>query len=483
MKIDIQDESAPPRGPIKARVDFTSRGTKLRLMSLFAALLLVLIAMKEAKKPETWAWLGFGRSENVPMSSESQPLSGSQGGQSGEAQDSLAAVSPVETEGSTIDRFWISSYEKLSLPEKKRFSQFLRRGLKQEVDLDEISPESEQLTRKLERFADDSKTRLLNEISLLDPQSEHKSALSQQLIAFQKHWTRFKVTALAVVQGKQLDGEQREVFKNVRSIVDQAIYGMVRDRTPVVRAQDGPAWLRTWERIRLGVADRQKADVVSPITHIQLLSQPGSYRGEWVELCGTLRGVSKVEVAQNELGLNHYYVLWIKPAETNVGPYCVYCLELPSSLSQVGKQFSSLTEPVCVHGIFFKLRSYETTEREMAVCPFVLAQTCEIVPIKPVEVQAQWQPPSWLLIGFLVVMPLVAVSIAVGVYQMTKTHSHAPSSKREEKLAKNLEQLKKNPEIKSDIQRVRELAEKDRIDTASAEVIESEDNSQRGHHV
>ena len=60
MRIDIQAETDPQRGPSGPKAIFTSRPTKLRLMSLFAALVLVLIAMKEAKKPERWAWLGLG---------------------------------------------------------------------------------------------------------------------------------------------------------------------------------------------------------------------------------------------------------------------------------------------------------------------------------------------------------------------------------------------------------------------------------------
>ena len=148
------------------------------------------------------------------------------------------------------------------------------------------------LIDKIERFGNDSQADLLGEISLLGPESKHKMILSQQLVDFQDHWKKFKTAAMDGIQGKPLDPEQLETLGNVRAIIDQTTYEMIRDRTPVVRSADGPAWLRTWERIQVGEPDTEMEDPDSLISHIQLLSQPESYRGRWVEISGTIRGAS-----------------------------------------------------------------------------------------------------------------------------------------------------------------------------------------------
>lgn len=488
MRIDIQAETDPQRGPSGPKAIFTSRPTKLRLMSLFAALVLVLIAMKEAKKPERWAWLGLGETpsgngpvETAPMAQQTTPMEGSQdpaGAIDSESDETRRQKNDV----SFIDRFWENSYRNLSLTQKKKLNQVLRQGLKQGSASQKMDPEFKQLIEKIERFGNNFQADLLGEISLLGPESKHKMILSQQLVAFQDHWRKFKTAAIDGIQGTPLEAEQLETLGAVRATLDQTTYEMVRDRTPVVRSADGPAWLRTWERIQVGEPDAEMEDPDSLISHIQLLSQPESYRGRWVEISGTIRGANKIEVRQNELGFDHYYVLWIQPADTDVSPYCVYCLDLPTALSQVGKQFTALSETVRVKGIFFKLRSYETTEREMAICPLILANTCELIPLKKIVTPSVWRPPVWMLVTFLVVMPLVAVCIAIGVYQMTKTSQYTISAKSEKQLVEDLGDLTQNRSIKSDGQRVEELYENSRLHEDPHAHVDPNSSKQRERH-
>ncbi len=487
MRIDIQPETDPQRGPSRPKAVFTTRPTKLRLMSLFAALVLVLIAMKEAQKPERWAWLGLGETpagngpvEIAPMAQQTIPTEDSR--DPADVIDSESDRARPKNDVSFTDRFWKSSYRNLSLKQKKKLNQVLRQGLKQGSAGQEMDPAFKQLIDKIEGFGNDSQADLLGEISLLGPESKHKMILSQQLVDFQGHWRKFKTAAMDGIQGKPLDAEQLEILGDVQAIIDQTTYEMIRDRTPVVRSADGPAWLRTWERIQVGEPDAEMEDPDSLISHIQLLSQPESYRGRWVEISGTIRGANKIEVRKNELGFDHYYVLWIQPADSNVSPYCVYCLELPAALSQVGNQFTALSETVRVKGVFFKLRSYETTEREMAICPLILAKTCELIPLKTIVAPSIWQPPVWMLVTFLVVMPLVAVCIAIGVYQMTKTSSYTISAKSEKQLVEDLGDLTQNQAIKSDVQRVEELHENHRLHEDPRTHVDPHGSNQRERH-
>lgn len=298
--------------------------------------------------------------------------------------------------------------------------------------------------------------------------------LNQQLVDFQEHWREFKRAAVLGAEGSTLAAEQVALMREIQVTLDPTLYREVRDRTPVVRAADGPAWLRSWERIQSGLRDLPKEAVDLRVSHIQLVSQPESYRGRWVEISGILRGVDQIQVRRNELGIDHYHVLWIEPSDTNVSPYCVYCLTLPDQLAELGQQFTTLAEAVTVQGIFLKLRSYETTEREMAVCPLILAKTFELQPRQKAVARQVWQPPSWVLIGLVSLMPVVAVAIAIGVYQMTKTSQYTLSAKSEQRLAGDLERLARDRAIKSDAERVRELygdgpAERKASDPANGE--------------
>ncbi|MCH2182219.1 MAG: hypothetical protein MK108_09465 [Mariniblastus sp.] len=488
MRIDKQAETAPGCGPGKPGTRFSVRTTKLRLMSLFAALILVLIAMKEAKKPERWAWLGWQEKRAEPLLAESPasdlPRNGSDTVPVWGDSIEPGAVQPLprQEEVSLAQRFWSRSYRNLSRTEKKSLNQVLREAMQPERSSREIDPGFQAVIEKMERLSDDSQAELLGEISLLAPDSEHKRRLSQQLIGFQEHWRAFKMSALRAAQGEPLEAEQRDTLQQIQTLLDPTVYEQVRDRTPVVRPADGPAWLRTWQRIESESTEVAGTGTDSIVSHIQLVSQPESYRGKWVEISGTLRGVDRIEVRRNELGIDHYYVLWLEPSDTNVSPYCVYCLKLPGELPPVGKEFTTLSEDVLVRGIFFKLRSYETTEREMAVCPLILAETCERLPPQQVVARQVWQPPAWLLIAFVVLMPVVAVGIAVGVYQMTRTSQYTISAKSEQRLAGNLERLARDGAIKSDAERVRDLYAADRLPEEASPPLDGIQGNRNENH-
>lgn len=480
MRIDKQAEAGPGRGPGKSGNRFSVRTTKLRLLSLFAALVLVLIAMKEAKKPERWAWLGWSENRAKSSLTESPP------GDRREIQPSVGiewtkddgpatASTLFTTEGTPVaERFWDQVYQSLSKNEKKRLNQSLREASKTGQGGQEPDAGFRTMIGKIERRNGDLSAELLEQISLLAPDSERKRMLNQQLVDFQEHWLEFKRAAALGAEGATLDAEQVALMQKIQATLDPVLYREVRDRTPVVRAADGPAWLRTWERIQAGARDLPEDATESRVSHIQLVSQPESYRGRWVRISGILRGVDQIQVRRNELGIDHYYVLWIEPSDTNVSPYCVYCLTLPDQLAELGQQFTTLSDAVSVEGIFLKLRSYETTEREMAVCPLILAKTFELQAPQKVVARQVWQPPGWVLITLVSLMPVVAVAIAIGVYQMTKTSQYTLSAKSEQRLAGDLERLAQDRAIKSDAERVQELygeglAERNASDLASGE--------------
>ncbi|MCH2177981.1 MAG: hypothetical protein MK106_04175 [Mariniblastus sp.] len=485
MRIDIQGKSDAQQGAKKPRFDFTSRATKLRLVSLFAALVLVLIAMKEAEKPERWAWLGLseppvakdspveqvgvGRHQVSAGGNFSRNLGGSWDG------DGKASVS-------SFRRFWDSSYKKLSLPEKKGLNRLLRQKLSPPPTNHASALELAGVMEKLEALSRDFQTKVLNEISLLPTDAPNKAELNTELLMFREKWNDFQNAVDHVTKKVPLTPSELETLKRIQSTLDLSAYSLVRDGTPVVRSADGPAWLRTWERVQSGATDERVRDEGTLTTHIQMLSQPESYRGRWVEISGSIRGARKVETERNELGIDHYFVLWIQPAETNESPYCVYCLKLPEAISEVGRAFVNMSKPVRVEGIFFKLRSYETTERSMAVCPLVLAESCRLVVAEKRVVREGWQPSAWMWVLFFVFMPLGAAAIATAIYKMTKTSHRTATVVGQKQLSQTLENLSKNPTIRSPAERVKELYHVAMSEDVEAAKRDLKAHDQRGSH-
>ena len=223
IKIDPDDEPLKRR-PLRPPPNYQSRGFRLRLMTLFAALVLVLILMQEAGKPERWEWMGFDR---------------------GSTHNTLAEQNSA-TESNASDR-----------------------------------------ERGEER------------------------------------------------------GEKREPLP--------AAWDKVQDNTAVGHVGDAGAWADAWQRVdRATLSDLTTAEEVQ---RVQLMSQPNSYRGSLVKLRGWVRSARFVDRPIAALGQADaqyrgkvgHYEFWIRPEETNAGPYCVYALNLPAGFPEV-RRLTSVAE-------------------------------------------------------------------------------------------------------------------------------------------
>ena len=63
-----QDKDAPIRpASIIPSADRTSRAIRFKLLMLFSMLILVIVLMKEAGKPERWEWMGFETPKTVEI--------------------------------------------------------------------------------------------------------------------------------------------------------------------------------------------------------------------------------------------------------------------------------------------------------------------------------------------------------------------------------------------------------------------------------
>ncbi len=144
-----------------------------------------------------------------------------------------------------------------------------------------------------------------------------------------------------------------------------------------------------------------------------------------VTVSGTAELAYHVAAPKNDLGIETYYVFWLRPGDGSDAPIVAYALELPDGFPDVGSDQTKLREEMTFTGYFFKRWAYGAHDG-IRTAPMILAK------------RPAWQPtpsilnvelPSWqsVLIAVLVIA-LVAIRIAFWVYRAGGTQPAARRS-------------------------------------------------------
>ena len=299
----------------------------------------------------------------------------------------------------------------------------------------------------------DSSTEIITQLG--PALQKHLSWLEEPELELQKAQLGKQRQALATV-GIGQQPEQREMMLVIERRLKRQAFADVLDRTPMKRAADGPAWIFAWEQILTDTIDDPIA-----VSHLQLMSQPEFYRNKSIELNGTIRGVQRISTSSNELGVENYFAVWMQPNEAGTGPFCFYVFELPDDFPAVGDQFLTMEVPATIVGVFFKLRVYAARSGAVPTCPLLLAKTIRIEQPDMAAVSSEWQAEPWVMIPFfLITIPLVSY-LAYLVYQGTKTRLPNHGRVATEQIEKTFEDLKQDPDVKSEMERIRELRAND----------------------
>ncbi|PHS03405.1 MAG: hypothetical protein COA78_18070 [Blastopirellula sp.] len=157
--------------------------------------------------------------------------------------------------------------------------------------------------------------------------------------------------------------------------IEPDYYQKVEDDTFFI-LKDRDAWQNTFQVLRdTDQEDLEKAKAL-PAQFAQLHLQPTQYRGKLVELDGTIRRVVKASTQENDLGIPHYWQLWLF-SDRHTSPIVIYALELPEDFPQG----ETIYQPVSLRGVFFKRWAYSAKGGTMTA-PLVLAK------------QIQWDRPQ-----------------------------------------------------------------------------------------
>jgi hypothetical protein len=114
------------------------------------------------------------------------------------------------------------------------------------------------------------------------------------------------------------------------------------------------------------------------------MGQPDIYRGKLIAVEGWVRSArKKILAADTALGIDHYYILWVRPRESKLGPYCVYCQNIPVNFPKLSNQFTDVNQLVKIQGYFFKIRNYVATDSSVQECPVIIAPNLSVIEPPP----------------------------------------------------------------------------------------------------
>jgi hypothetical protein len=491
MHINIEStETGDKPAPSKPPPDFMSRGAKLKLLTLVGSLMLVLVLMNEARKPDNWKWMGFDEQgkqleasekskkfvieeaqyDSPPKSapdsdSEAQkklPPSDSQVdtqakdeqdsdqpvNQQTETQSDFGNSSPATNVSLSQPEFYQVLYNQLGLEEQRALFAVMRR-LRSRGFSNEREYDFQRLATRMDEFARVHLSEMLNDLSLIEEGNPRREELNGQLETMQIQWDQQLKPALA---GEPISSRQQQrTIHALQAELDKAAYAVVQDKSAPTWASDDPAWLRTWERI-LNVSNRWKTDQLT--TPIQLKAEPDFYRGKPVAMQGELRGIEVLKTRNNPMGIQQYYSLWIRPQESAIQPYNVYVVELPESIELSGNRFTEFKKvKVDLLGAFFKVRTYDDVGGEVSATPLVFAKSFAVSESEPeveeVPVAPAWEPSKGTLTTFFIGMPLIAFVMAYLIYRGTTSRRIQTGSTVASQINESLVELEKDARVKT----------------------------------
>lgn len=464
-----------------------------QIVLMILSLIMVLYAMYEAGKPERWHWLipplpPEAAEENLlqtePSKPESKvppdslkksaeylrqpetppsdpatrisaeatfdftepqaPLRDSENQRSGNGQDE------AYPEGSVA--FWQSLLMRLTARERDDFYLMLKH-IRDGQTCPQLQQQSYgQLVDQISRARAEYHDQLFQNLAFAS--SDSKPALTNQWFESQQVWESSEQPSLtAFVEDRKISQSQRLQMERLQSRLDSMFYDWVQDRTAQGWEGDSPAWGRIWEQ----VLQLQK-DQAIPVTHLELSSQPSHYRGKPVEVKGWVRAARREALTVKELGIEQMFVLVIRPQDSRVSPFFVYTTQLPDGFPPIGDRFVSLNKGVLIRGYFFKIRTYLDTENKVQNSPMIL--TRQVQPWSVMEPATNENDVREFLPKIapaLLILPLVAAGLAWWLFRVTNIVRFRPGNNRTREIHRSLEELAKNPDIKTPRERVDEL--------------------------
>ena len=468
---------------------------------------MVIYSMNEAGKPKNWAWMGFEKKSNstdetidtsapatnaMAESDSANNAVSSPAAKSETTSASAPALSPVvppktissapvrteairlsnasptfqlaeQPTGLPIEsaRFWSSFFASLATTEQVEWVELLEvlQSNKPPAERTPATQSQAKLIARAQQQRDNFNNELLDRMSSIPQASKKYSQVSNDYFEANKFWQKKISPALtAFLDATDVTLIQQQAIVNLQRHLDVDALDLVQDKTAVGWTGDSVAWKRSWNRIHQG-----KLGEPTYVKRIQLTGQPREYRGKAITVYGFVRDIHKRRAASSDsiagsrndgTGEVDYYILWVQPSDSDAGPYCVYCLDLPAKLPRSKEELAEFQQMATIDGMFFKNRSYQAADRSVQHCPLILADGFEL---KPAALNLEISP-AWMAAA-LALVPLLGVGIAWYAFRSTVSRKRLPSEKSQQEIGVFLGDLKNDPSIKTDIEQVQAIAE------------------------
>lgn len=441
----IERRSKPPP-------NYSSRSNQLRLLLMVSLLMLVLVVMERARDPKNYRWLfGPEAGEALEPSDDSERLPPGIRRLDVDARNAAQGPSdiPDDPHAQRLDAArrdaWSQAIGQLSETQCKQLTEQLRRLRRNEGASGEPPAEWPEIVETLDHAWRDYLAQAESTVLSRGGEADTDAwrAVVEQL---QLYWNDAALPALQRSHANSLDadeGTSRRIFEDLQLELDRRAWEHVRDNT-VFRAAEHEAWLRVVERLL------DEAPVSAPaVSYLQLVDHPNNYRGQPVRVAGVVRWGYRSVASANDLGIDTYYVLWIKPADGSNAPIAVYCLELPDGFPpladrQQSGEVTQLDEPVEVTGIFFKRLAY-AAEGGVSIAPLLIARGPKWFPERTEDTPAF--SPTDLSIGIVAGIVLGLLGLLASLHAVRKaTHSGRapPDAVEVSEALRQLEQQKQH---------------------------------------
>lgn len=391
-------------------------------MLLVALLMLVLLAMDEARKPENWAWMGFqdtqadataqpdGTSSRPEVSPRLADLfsAGSTGGTlfgaladetrekatpsgsdsaataEGDAGEANEPTSLSEAEIATVGRVWEVVFESLDDASRRRMTEDLV-ALAAARDLDgHATSQREMLAGRLEQVTETVLARFRNEARQAVLAETPPMGEVPELSSIKTPWDPMldrvaqRITGLtAMLRAGGLPDNATvgdfEELGRLREAWDRVLLAQLDDAAIGHHPSEQHAWYRVLEQLE---ADESAGRDVKPVevSAYELDRQPDYYRGRWIRVSGEARRIERLEPPGAREGFERLWSLWLRPRSGPDTPICCVVRELPEGFPQpaAGEGSRDIRESVVVEGAFLKRMGY-MSGIGATVTPLVLA--------------------------------------------------------------------------------------------------------------
>jgi hypothetical protein len=454
--------SSPSAADRRPPPDYFSRRVQLKILLLVFMFLGVLMLMSEARDPANWRWmwnLQGSASHSAPNQQRQAEAGGRAGDPRGGAPPASPATAPLPTNAgtggemteptvradssgqevalgivkggstATIQRDgWSFVLRRLSKEQRELLQQGLwhwrhgrsfsaaqrSRWIKLVERLDEIWSEYH---RRAERLFRDESQQLTK---------EQTNTGIETIVASRELWQQRRDALTVLAQPAPLSSDQASVLAGLQQVLDAWALAQIEDST-VLRNSETAAWYRLWDKLQ-SLGFEELAEEAEPVNYVQLYSQPREFRGELVQVTGTVGWGYRVTSQETRFGIDGYTVLGIQPQGGGDSPLVLYCVDLPSGFPSVSSSKSQgrgvpLRVEVEASGYFFK-RWLHRTRGGMHVSPLILGTVTRWRDLDTIgQDEAAVPLPKGTILLASLAMALLAILVAVLVYRSSRWSS------------------------------------------------------------